>query len=298
MCTETWVGADIIGQLRRVEVVVDVVNASLEIAWQATKGGKLDLVDMMTTIWRSKWIVLITVVVTVGLVAFQSSRQQIIYQAEAILVVGDLGLGQLNPALRRQDEDKLADSYRELLMTGDVLQRAINDAGLNITPAQLRSRITASTTKDSPYIKLSAVDYSVESAVGDVNAAANGLTAHLIEQQLKISAEGKQNVLSEMTKVENELIAVGNSQIRDSGRISALQTVRQSLIKEYEGFVLSTNSPMLNVVSLADSATVNARHAVRNSMLGLVVGAIAGMGIGFVADSMKKAIKREGSRDA
>ena len=251
---------------------------------------------MMATIWRSKWIILITALIAAGLVAFQSLRQEITYQADAVVVVGDLGLGQSTNA-SLQASDQLASSYSELLQTRDVLQKSIDDAGLNKTPAELRNSIVASTSKDSPFIKMSAFDSTANSAIADVNAAAVGLTAHLRDQQFKIIADGKQNVSDEMTKVENELIAINNSENKDPGRIAALQEQRQSLITEYEGFVTSTNNQMVSVVSLADSASASVPRTLRDSILGLLVGAVAGVGLGFAFDSMKKAINREGIRD-
>lgn len=254
----------------------------------------MDLVDMMATIWKSKWIILITALVAVALVTFQTLRENVFYKADAMLAVGDLGLGHIETEFTQLDDDRLASDYRELLMTKEVLQKSIDDTGLNMAPAQLRSRITANTSKDSPYIKLSAIDTNAESAVSEVNAAANGLTAYITALQIKNSNEGKQNVLTEMARVENEMIAIGNTpvQTRDQGRITALQTARQSLIKEYEGFVLGTNSQMLNIVSLADGAIASTKHTVRNSLFGLLAGFVAGIAIGFITDSVRKAIKR------
>ena len=107
----------------------------------------MNLFDILSTIWRSKWIIIATAIVAAGFVFYRSYSQETIYQAEAILAVGNFG------GARLSGEDKIAASYAELAQTRNVLEKSIELGQLDKKPWQLVGKVNTVTAKDSIYIK-------------------------------------------------------------------------------------------------------------------------------------------------
>ncbi len=111
--------------------------------------------------------------------------------------------------------------------------------------------------------------------------------------QNKSLQTGREAIQEQPTQVENEIhtIHIGNAQ--QQGHLDALSTVRDSPIKQNKQNITDTTYSRLLVVSLAKDAAPQLTQKTPNILLGLLVGTLAGVAIGFIYNSGFKALKRE-----
>lgn len=224
-------------------------------------------------------------------VANQTLKQPAKYEADALLAVGNLSSGK---ALGLSTgEDKMASVYAELLGIEEVYQRSAEESSTSATADQLKGHVSASTAVNSPYIKLTASDTDATAAVEEVNAVATGLVAYVTALQDINLQNGRQAIQHQLTQVENEINTIRASNAPEQGRLNALTAVRDSLLKQNEQNMTDTTYSRLSVVSLANEAVMQPPQKVRNILLGLLVGVIAGLALGFIYDSVVKAFNRE-----
>ncbi|MHB1391446.1 MAG: Wzz/FepE/Etk N-terminal domain-containing protein [Thermoleophilia bacterium] len=255
----------------------------------------MDLVEMLSTIWRTKWIILITAAIATGVALYTSLSEVTTYRADAVLVVGTLSPG--TSALGRVGgEDKLAVSYTELIYAREVLEKARDLGSLPVSNSQLASDISfVPPPKDnaSPYVKLYTVTESPEKSIAEVNAVARGLVAYLTADQENVQKGNRDTVLQQLIKVEAEIKSLQAAPVVDQARIAALDDIRKTLISQFTEVLLS-NLPgsSLRIVSEAETASISTPHTVRNASIALFIGLLAGSGIGFAADSVRKSWRR------
>lgn len=252
----------------------------------------MDLAEMLSVVWRAKWIILLTGVVCASIVALISFQEDPIYSAEAVLVVGNVGSTSLPGR-----EDELAFSYGELVKTREVQEHAAN-SGESDRPAEELTGVTAATAEDSPYVILTTTDNSALGAIEKVNAMSKGLVAYVDELKDAGVEADKQRVLDELAQIENEQALIRANPNGDEGRFRALDGVRQGLIRQYEELNLeSFTTNKLSVVSLATSASSSNPQPWRNTIIGFFVGCIVGLGLGFAIASVRKALGTGTRRD-
>lgn len=249
----------------------------------------MDLLDVLSTIWRTKWIILATAIVAAGIIFYRSSTQETIYQAEALLAVGNFGGARLG------GEDKIAASYAELAQTRDVLQRSVEIGKLDKKPWELRGGISTVTSKDSTYIKLKVSDTrNAETAVNSANAVAAGLINFVDELKKNNSLKNQQLLIDELAVIEKDIAETRANPVKDTAKLSALEDARSSLLTRYEEKSTGYNEVgKLTLIQKAEFATASASRPLRNTAIGFVVGLIAGVGIGFATESVRKAIKQK-----
>ncbi|MHB1403795.1 MAG: YveK family protein [Thiobacillus sp.] len=184
----------------------------------------MDLIEMLSTIWRTKWIILITAVVAGGLVMFNSLRQDATYTANATLVVGSMSPGSSRLG-QTGGEDKLALSYADLIRTRVVLDQAVKNGGLNISSDQLSADIgSVPPPKDaiSPYVNLYATTRDPQSAINEVNATAKSLVDYLAGMQSKALQDDQNEIVNQLTQVEAEIAQIQASPTKDPARKAGL----------------------------------------------------------------------------
>ncbi|MHB8160080.1 MAG: YveK family protein [Thermoleophilia bacterium] len=251
----------------------------------------MGLTEFLSIIWRSKWIILVTAIAATIFVASETLRQPTKYEAGAVLAVGNLNSGKALGLAT--GEDRLASTYADLLNIEDVYQRSVEKSDADVTPELLKSHVSVSTAKESPYIKLTASDTDAAATVEEVNAVANGLVAYVTEMQDKNLQNGRQAIQQQLTQVESERNKIRAGDPQQQGHLDALTAVRDSLIKQNEQNITDTTYSRLSVLSLAKTAAMQPPQKMRNILLGLLVGTIAGLAMGFIYDSVVKALNHE-----
>lgn len=247
----------------------------------------MDLAEMLSVIWKSKWIILIMAVIAAGAVAFQSFREETLYRAETSMIVSSL-----TPTNVFSNEDMLAASYAELALSDAVQGKAREDNPDNNTSSGT-SAIAADSNPDSPFVRLSATNTVPDRAVEDANAVADALVEYVSELQLQSLEDKRGNLLQELANIDAEQAAIRATPNGDQARLSALESVRQSLIRQYEELNAGMLQSSLVVIDEAGSPGAIPSHPLRNTLIGLLLGAAAGVILGFAVESVRKALRWE-----
>lgn len=240
---------------------------------------------MLSVIWRSKWIIIAAALVASGFVAYDSFTSDTVYQAESVLIVNSL-----TPTNTFSNEDKLAASYAELAMTEAVQARARELVDI---PGN-SSGITADTKTDSPFIRISASNKAAERAVNDANAVSEALVTYIDVLQ-KDGLESKRELLIEqLSDIDSQRQLLASAVPVDQARIEALDSVRESIIRQNAELNAGLVQSSLVIVDGADTASEVPSHPLRNTIISFVLGAIAGTIIGFAVDAVRKALRWQG----
>ncbi len=245
----------------------------------------MDLIELLSIIRRSKWIILVVTLIVTSVVAYRAFSAPPRYEAEVIMTVGDF-----SPSGKSfSDEDIIAASYAELVNTPLVQEKAFGEtgvSGVSVVPV---------TEKDSPLLRLTGSGSEPEAVADATNAVATALVDRVSEIQMDMLENSRQRLLGELTRVEGELSGEKAKPQADSNRINALQGYRLSLLKQSEELALQMGEgPNLTVVSAATESHFIPARSLRKTILGLAIGLLGGIVVGFVYQSLKKAI--EGGR--
>ena len=244
----------------------------------------MDLAEMLSTIWRSKWIILAVALITAGVVAVVTLRSDEVYEAEAVVMVGTLGT---DSVFTRVDE--LAASYAELAYTAEVRGNAADKLGSSYESGG----INVSAGEKSPFIRINSSNSSAEAAVLEANAVAEELVAYVSNLQQEDSKNKGEAVLRELSEIEKQQEELYNAPVVDEARAKALDTVRQSLIRQYEESKIDLFENSLNIVDPAVVAVKQESRAGLQIVIAFLLGAVMGVIIGFATESVRKALKQE-----
>lgn len=246
----------------------------------------MELAEMLSVLWRTKWIILVTAVVAASIVAASEFRSESTYEAEALLVVGNLGTTE--PTGR---EDELAQTYAKLVNTEGVLAEAAAEYGSGAT-AKNMGAVSSETSEEGTYITLRYTSDDSQEAIDKVNAVARGLVAYVDNAKDENFEGDRKRILNELVDVESELAQLEANPVPDEGRRNALNNVRQTLIRSYEELtVQGLSSNNLTIVNMASSSVKDANHPWRNTIVAFIIGAIIGAAIGFAVDTVRKALR-------
>lgn len=247
----------------------------------------MDLAEFLSIIWRSKWIILVTVVVTTSYVAFKSIRESPTYSANATLTVVGTAVGPLGSS---SGLDKTAAVYGDLLQIDEVLQSSIDKARINVDPAVLKGQVDTSIEKEKPYLTISVVDKNPGMAVEEANAVSNGLVSYVNDMNKNNQADSSKLLTEQLTQVENSMNKVRN--VPDQlDQLFALNDVKDSIVKQMQQVNVDTILTRLNVLSLAKDSTPLPTQKTRNIILSFFVSLVVGVTLGFVYNSAKDALR-------
>ncbi len=136
---------------------------------------------------RRKWVILVTAVVTLAVVALGTSRMTPIYSASAVARVAER-TAQRSTTSDLNYGDKLRETYVFLLKSRPILEEVAGRLGLGMGVADLASAIKVESLPNTELIRVTVSNRDPRQAA----AIANMLTVLLIEQGQKVYAgEGK-----------------------------------------------------------------------------------------------------------
>lgn len=246
---------------------------------------------MLSILWRSKWIILVTALVAGAVVAFDSYSEEQGYRADTLLVVSSLA-----PTNVFSNENMLATSYAELATTDRVKTKAFAIPGNeNDSDRTTTSVISAEVDSETPFIRISATNTDARQAVTDANAVADALVDYVSELEQQNLQEKRDSLLDQLVEIEGQQNQVAASQPVDQTRINALEAVRQSVIRQYEEINAGLTQSNITIVDEAERAVPLTTNPARNTIIAIMLGALAGAIIGFSVNSVRKALRWESS---
>lgn len=150
---------------------------------------EIDVVSLLKTLWRRKFsIVLVALIFALTALGYSSFFSKKEYQSTSrIYVVNRQNADQ--PALTNSDLQAgsyLVKDYREIILSQNVLSQAINELGLDTTPAALAKKITISVPTDTRILSITVKDGNPEEAARLANGIRN-VAAEKIISVTKVS---------------------------------------------------------------------------------------------------------------
>lgn len=132
----------------------------------------IDLRELLATIKKRFWIVILTTVIAVGISVVMTNRTKVqLYQAKTTMIVNIETYE--NQSVLTSDQisagQKLAVLYGEIIKSRSVLQPVIEKLNLEMTPQQLAGMISVSQVNDTHIMNLSVTDTDPDRAKAIAN---------------------------------------------------------------------------------------------------------------------------------
>ncbi len=257
---------------------------------------------------RRKWVILVTTVVTVGMVGLGSYLMTPVYSASAVVRIAqiqDADVGYYNLSY----SERLMNTYVHLLVSRPFLEQVIQALGLSISPEDLSQTIVVEALANTELLTI-----TVESTdPGQAMAIANTLGDLLVEQRASLytgSGRTRLEILQDQLTVVEEDLATDRASLQSlldrgadveqpgaaqdlNSRIQIQEQTYAMLLNEYEKARLA-EAARANSVSIVEPAVLPdipvKPRLVLNIALGVVVGLTGGIGLAFLLENLDLAI--------
>ena len=253
-----------------------------------------------------RWALLIIVgTALAGVTAFLvSTTQPKGYNAEATMIVGQ-SLTAVNPDSNQLlVSQRLSQTYAELALTRPVLERVIESLGLTTSPEALANRVSAEPHRDSTLLTISAEAATANGAAAIANELAKELiavsptvAAHQIldDSVLDRSLTATQQQIDQTQTELDGLIALPQKKPEQEARIESLQNRLIALRSTYASLLTYASNSGSNLLSVVASATApsgpSSPRVLFNTVLGLLVGLMAMIGLAFLREYLDDTLK-------
>jgi polysaccharide biosynthesis transport protein len=241
------------------------------------------LVDYLNVLRRRKWIFLLAVVLVPAVAVGLSLRGSTTYDASARVL-----LNQQNPVesltgvqATSVDPARAAQTQAELARVPEVARRALDAARVrDLSPSELlkSSSVSASLTSDFLTVSVTNPDRAVATRLAGAYAKAFTDYRHGLDMQELARARGAlQRRIKELEDGGLKGSALYKSLVRKQDQLTALDTLQ--------------TTPGALVVSAGERAKQVGSNALRNGMIGLVLGGLLGLTLVFLWDALDTRVR-------
>jgi len=257
----------------------------------------MDLKHYLRILWRRKWIIVITTVVTLTIVVVGTYKTTPIYSATATMRIASSSTGSVS-SYDYYYADRLMNTYVKLATTTPVLDELVTRVGLGSVP-----EIEVKTLPQTELIQITVEHSNPQTA----SLAANTLAEILISKSLELytgSGESSLEILSEqvasmeqeIAQARTEYLNIVESSPADTEAIQSAQEMLDlkqqmysSVLEQYEQARLKA-SLRENSISVVEPASTPEKPAKPrkelNIALGFMVGAVGGLGLAFLWENL------------
>ena len=270
----------------------------------------MDIKDYFALVWRWSWLIVVGVLVA-GAAAYLVSRNTTpVYRATTRLMIDEApGSNTGNDYSRVLYEQRLAQTYVEILTTTPILEETINELGYPFTVNQLRSKISVSAPQDTKIIVISVEDTDPMRTAVIANTLAE---VFIQENQARESlryAEPIANWQRRLDEIGDDILALETqlNNVRDveTAEGQALQSRLETQIKEAQirytdvfnnlnQLQISQAKESSNLVPIDPATTPTTPIRPRtttNTLLAAVVGGMLALGIIFLIEYLDDTVK-------
>jgi non-specific protein-tyrosine kinase len=249
-------------------------------------------------LWGNKWVILITILITVGVVAAYTFLTTPIYSASTTLRVASASLGSVSYS-DFMYADRLMNTYTRIATSQPVLDELKQKLSLSKLPA-----IKVTTISSTELFRV-----TVESTNPNIAAnAANALAEILVDQsrayysgggksQEEILNEQLMQTDAELKQLRQDYIALQATSPQDTGELSSLDEAIQikestysTLLSQYEQARLR-EALRENIISIIEPAIPPTGPSKPNKLLNLalafVAGLMGGVGLVFILENLE-----------
>ena len=272
----------------------------------------MELKKYIALLWHWSWLILLGSVLAGGITYLINANTTPIYRSSTRLMIDQAP--STSGGTSYADVltiEKVSQTYVALITTSPLLQQTIEQLDLPHTVPQLRARIAASAPVDTQIINITVEDTSPERAQLIADTLAKNFIAYNEQAQYQryadpintLTNEREQvgNQLEEIQVSINELNALENRTAEQQSRLSRYETQQRELQLNYTNIFNKLQDLRIraatesNNLIIVEPAQIN-RSPVRpnttnNTILAVLVGAMAAVGVIFLIDYLDDTIK-------
>jgi len=257
----------------------------------------MQLKDYLNILWRRKWIILLTTLVTLVVVAYGTSLITPMYQASTTLRVAASAIDTQNYDLYIYNE-RLMNTYAEIAISRPILDELAKRLGLRDIPD-----IKAEVVPNTELIKITVTDPNPALAVETANALADTLIAK--RNQLYTGGEkNSQEVLAvqlaeAQTKVDQARQAQNAAIVQTPPSPQNIEVARQLLQIEQSNYSILLNQYeqarlreeiRASMITVVEAALIPQEaispNTILNYVLGLLIGLLGGLVAAFIFENL------------
>lgn len=262
---------------------------------------EVDLSVYLHIIARQRWVIIITTLIVVGVVAWSSSQTEPTYEAATRLriVPYSLGAPDYNSYIYF---DRLANTYFDMVNSDTVIDQAKAELGLEELP-----KFTIEVIPQTELLRLAVVATDPEVA----QRTSNTLASLLIEENKASYSDGVQSLLQErinsletqINTLSAEFTRLSNQIPRDNERLSEVERSLNALQQNYDQLLNNSNQAVVaeiaraSALSVVETAKLPAEpigpNRVRDIAIAGVLGLAAGFGLAFLLESFNPRLYRD-----
>lgn len=218
----------------------------------------MELKHYFSLIWRWAWLIILGILITAVVAFFVSKNTTPIYQSTSRLLIDQApGAGSGNDYTQILVEERLAQTYVELLKTEPILNKTIEQLGLesNLSASQLKSKISVSAPQETQIINIS---------VQDIDSERAALIANTLGQVFIIENQNRESLryADPINNWEDRLQVIGDEIEGIEIEINALNSLGEEISAE-EQATLSRFETNLNEAQIRYTEIFNALNALQ-----------------------------------
>src|SRR5581483_504338 len=237
-----------------------------------------------TIVWRGKWLILLSLVLSIAMAVFVTQHSKKAYAANEVLQVSSPGgrsQSNTDSLQQLQANQTLATTYRTVLGHRSFLAKIRpRVAHGRYTVSDLQSLVGASAIKDTALIQISAQESSPDLArrlAADVSSAFLWTYRH--DSGIRASAQ-QRAIQAQITALGNEIERLSSSgKAGDRERAASLRLARAALTQQLATLV-ANNIQQAASISLTAPATASSSPVKPRPMLNLLAGIMLGLLLG------------------
>ncbi|MBN2847460.1 MAG: hypothetical protein JXP72_03300, partial [Coriobacteriia bacterium] len=253
---------------------------------------ELDLRDYLNVMMARKWTI-IGVAVAVTLVALVASLiQPAVYEGQAKVLIAEKGsgadlFGSLGLDISSQPERGLQTQV-QLMQVRPLLENTIRELDLGITPEALATKVTVSAVGQTNIVTITARDGDSETAAAIANTLADEFVAWSRDYKRESIQSAAEEVETRLGVAREEILELGR-EISSQGKSDELAAELAIATGNYTTLAAKLEELRINAQLEVGSGRVVSPAVVteepveptplRNTVLGLVVGLVFGLGM-------------------
>lgn len=275
----------------------------------------MELKNYFSLVWRWAWLIILGVIIAASAALFYSKSQTPIYQSTSRLLIDQApGVGSGNDYTQILVEERLTQTYVEILKTDPILNETIKQLGLTseLTAGQLKGKISASAPQETQIIIISVQDENPKRAALIANTLGEVfITENQNRESLRYAdpisnwEERLQEIGDEIQAIEieiNSLNELGEEITpEEKATLSRLETNLNEAQIQYTETFNALNSLQIeqaketsNIIQIEEAKENNNPISPRtrtNILIAAVVGGMIAVGIIFLIDYLDDTVK-------
>ncbi|MDQ7030311.1 MAG: polysaccharide biosynthesis tyrosine autokinase [Ardenticatenia bacterium] len=273
---------------------------------------EIDLREYLFILKRWFWAIVLSAILAAATAFFVSSQQQPVYRASGkmyILPAPSAGSGATADYAAIAASERLAQTYAELVRTYPVMERVIQNLGLDLSPAQLAAKVEVSPLRSTALIEVSVRDTDPQRAANIANEVMQVFILQNQALQASRYAASKESLQRQLAEIQAEmertrarLDALANASTQESvaerQRLEALLAQYRSsyatLLRSYEDVRLaearSTDNLYVVEAAVPNPSPVAPRTKL-NVTVAAAIGIMATMFLAFLKEALDDSVK-------